>query len=152
MAEFINFFIYAGIFLDIGVGRRDISFGLIVVIVTHKVIYGVIGEKFFELTCQLGSKGLIMGNYERWTAELRNRICDSERLPGSRSPQQCLVLLALSYTHYQLIDRSRLISLWRIIGNKLEFLITDDNITHCPTSPLSSKIVFCTHLYLQTLC
>ena len=48
VAHPVDLFVDLGFFLDIGVGARDIGFGLVVVVVGHKVFDGVIGEEAFE--------------------------------------------------------------------------------------------------------
>ena len=53
MAQFIDFIIDGGILFDIGIGRRDIGFGLIIVVIGDEILHGVFGEKFFKLRAKL---------------------------------------------------------------------------------------------------
>ena len=53
-----------GIFFYIRVGCRDISLGLIVVVVADKEFNCVLREKLFELSVKLCREGLVMGYYK----------------------------------------------------------------------------------------
>ncbi|GIR34845.1 MAG: hypothetical protein CM15mP49_02300 [Actinomycetota bacterium] len=46
MSESIYFVIYRGIFLDIGIARRYISFRLVIVVIANKILNSVVWEKF----------------------------------------------------------------------------------------------------------
>ena len=50
----VDFFVNERIFLDIGVRRRDVGFGLVVVVVADEIVDRAVGEEFFELTVELG--------------------------------------------------------------------------------------------------
>lgn len=55
MAQFVNFLIYIYLFLNVGISGGDVGFWLVIIVVTNKVFYSVIGEELLELTAKLGS-------------------------------------------------------------------------------------------------
>ena len=54
VAQLINLFVDVYLFLKLGIGARDIGFGLVVVVVADEVLHGVIGEELPELGVKLG--------------------------------------------------------------------------------------------------
>src|SRR5690606_34542779 len=51
--EFLNLVIDGQILFDIGVGRSDVRFRLVIVVIGNEVIDGIFGEKLLELTVKL---------------------------------------------------------------------------------------------------
>ena len=62
VAQFVDFFIDCGIFLNIGIGAGHIGFRLIVIIVANKVFHCIFWEYLFKLAVKLCSKGFIVCN------------------------------------------------------------------------------------------
>ena len=59
MAQFINIVVDRGIFFDIGVRGRYVGFWLIVIVVTDKILHGIVGKKLSKFAVELSCKGLI---------------------------------------------------------------------------------------------
>ncbi|MNW55503.1 hypothetical protein D3C74_331630 [compost metagenome] len=95
MAQLIYFFIYARIFLDVGVRGGNICLWLVVIVVADEVVYRIAGKKLLELARQLGGQRLVVRNNQRRPVQLGNHLCDGKGLPCTCRSQQRLVLLAL---------------------------------------------------------
>ena len=60
MAQFIDFIIDGGIFFDIGIGCRDIGFGLIIIVIGDEIFHGVFREKFFKFGAKLRRQSFVV--------------------------------------------------------------------------------------------
>jgi hypothetical protein len=60
VSHLIDVFIDLSVLLDIGVGGRDISLGLIIVVITDKKFNGILRKEFLKFTVELGSKSFVM--------------------------------------------------------------------------------------------
>ena len=65
MAHLLDFLVDRRILLDVGIGLRNVCFRLVVVVVTHEVVHGIVGEELLELACELGCQRLIGCENER---------------------------------------------------------------------------------------
>ena len=79
------------IFLDKGVGGRDVSFGLVVVVVRDEVFHGVVREERLEFAIQLGCQGFVGGKHQRRTVNVGNDVGDAECFARACYPEQGLV-------------------------------------------------------------
>ena len=80
MAHLIDLIVYRRIFLDIGIGRRNVRLGLIVIVVTHKVANFIRGKELLEFSVKLRSERLIGRDNKGWPIRLRDEIRDSKCL------------------------------------------------------------------------
>ena len=60
-AEAVDLLVDAGLLLDVGVGRRDVGLGLVVVVVGDEVLDGVVREEAAELLEELRRQDLVVG-------------------------------------------------------------------------------------------
>ena len=95
---------------DVGVGRREIGLGLVVVVVTDEVLDPVVGEELLELVGQLGRQRLVWCYDERRPLHGLDRPRDRRRLARAGDAQQGLLLLTGLDAARQLGDRLRLIT------------------------------------------
>ena len=117
MAEFVDLVVDGGIFFDVGVGRHDIRFRLIVIIIADEVFHRVVWEKFLELAGQLRRQRFVMRNHQR---RLLHRLDDFGHREGFACPcrpQQHLRLISPQNPCRQFSDRLRLVAQ----GNKRSF-------------------------------
>jgi hypothetical protein len=59
VAQLVDLVIDRRVLLDVGVGRGDVGFGLVVVVVGDEVLDGVLGKELLELGVELGRQGLV---------------------------------------------------------------------------------------------
>ena len=60
MTQSIDFVVDQYLLLDVSIARRDVGFGLVVIVVADEVLDGVVREKSFEFLIELGSQGLVV--------------------------------------------------------------------------------------------
>ena len=106
----VDLLVDAQVLVDIGVGAGDIGLGLIVVVVTDEVLYGVMREEHFHLRVELRRQGLVVAQYQRRTVEPLDHVGHGEGLAASRHAQQHLSRCARLNALYELINRLRLIA------------------------------------------
>ncbi len=74
MAQTVDFIVDGGIFFNIEVALWNVGFGLVVVVVTDKVLHGVVGQKLAKLVAQLSRQGLVVGNDQCRLLDLGNDV------------------------------------------------------------------------------
>ena len=116
MAQLLHFLVDGGVLLDERVGRRDVGFGLIVVVVADEVHHRVVRKELLELACQLGRKRLVRRHDQRGLLHGLDGLRHGERLAGSRHAQKRLVAQAFVHAMCQLVDGLRLVT-GRLVGS-----------------------------------
>src|SRR5215203_1971857 len=99
-----------GVLLDKGVRARDVSLGLVVIVVADEVLDGVVGEELGELAGQLRRERLVVRDDERRTTGLLYNPGYGVGLPRSRNAQQGLRLHASVETRGELLYGPRLVA------------------------------------------
>ena len=90
MAEFIYFVVYRKIFFYIGIGTRNIRFGLVIIVIRHEKLHAVIREKGAELVAKLGGKRFVVRDHERGAVYVRYNVSHSKRLARTGNAQKDL--------------------------------------------------------------
>src|SRR3989344_4326523 len=91
MPQFINFIIYKSFFTYISVCGWNIRFGLIIIVVRDKIIYGIVRKKLAEFIAKLCRKGFIMRDNQSRLLNFLNNICDRKCFPASGYTQKRLM-------------------------------------------------------------
>ena len=94
MAHAIDLFVDERILLDIGVGRRDVGLGLVVVVVADEEMDCVVGEKGLELAVELVGQRLVVSHDQGGALGLRNHMRHGEGLATSRDAEKDLRRIA----------------------------------------------------------
>ena len=66
MPELVYLVVDGRVLGNVGVRRWDIGFGLIIIIIGHKILYCILREHLLEFSVELRRKRLVVGDYERW--------------------------------------------------------------------------------------
>ena len=77
VAEAIDLVVDRAVLLDVGVARRDVRLGLVVVVVADEVLDPVVREELAELVGELRGEALVRGQHQRGPLDLLDR-------PGNR--------------------------------------------------------------------
>ena len=96
--------------LDVRVGRRDVGFRLVVVVVADEVLDGVLGKEAPELLIELRGQRLVVGHHERRTVHLGDALRHGERLARPGHAEQDLRLVAAVQPLDELLDGPPLIA------------------------------------------
>src|SRR5215210_9175167 len=92
--EAVDVLVDLGVLLDKRIRARDVSLGLVVVVVADEVLDGVVWEEFGELAGELRRERLVVRDDERGTTSLLYNAGHGVGLPGSRDAEQSLCLHA----------------------------------------------------------
>ena len=83
VAQPVDLVVDGRVLLDVGVRRRDVRLGLVVVVVAHEELDRVVREHLAELRGQLRRQGLVGGHDERRTSEALDHRPHRRGLPGA---------------------------------------------------------------------
>ena len=108
------------VLLDVGVRLRDVRLGLVVVVVRDEVLDRVVGQQLPELRGQLRRERLVGRHHERRALHLLDEPGRRRRLARPGGAEQDDVLLPRLDPRRQLLDRLRLVTGRRVLGDHLE--------------------------------
>ena len=106
----VDLVIHRGVFLDVGIRRRDVRLRLVVVVVADEVLDGVLREELPELVRELGGEGLVRRDDEGRPLDALDQPRDRRRLSRARDAEQRLEIEALLYPVRERVDRPRLVA------------------------------------------
>src|SRR5256885_3246279 len=114
--QLVEFIIDGGFFLDVQVGRWNVRFRLVVVVIRNKIFDGVMWEEILELVIELRRQGFVMCYDQRRPVRLLDDLGHGIGLAGSSDPEQHLLLFAVDHTTNQRLNRRALVALWSVIA------------------------------------
>lgn len=117
VAEAVDFVIDGGIFFDVGVGRGDVGFRLIIVEVGDEIMDFVFWEKFAKFGIELGGEGFIMGEDEGRALVILNQVRHGKSFSGTSHAEEGLFLDAGVEASGELLDGSGLVAGGLIFGD-----------------------------------
>jgi len=120
VAHLVDLLVDGGVFFNVGVARRQIGLRLVVIIITDKILHGILGEKQLELSEKLGGQGLVGGQDQRGFLDLGHHLGHGKGFTRPGDPQQDLVWQPLVDPGHQLLDGLRLIALGGKLRNQME--------------------------------
>ena len=94
VAEPVDLVVDRAVLLDVGVARREVGLGLVVVVVADEVLDPVVGEELADLVGQLGGQGLVGGDDQRRALDLLDRPGDGGALAAAGDAEQGLEAVA----------------------------------------------------------
>ena len=106
--------------LDINIAGRNVSLGLVVVVIRDEVLDRVVRKEALELVIELRRQRLVVRQNEGRTVDLGDDLGHGKGLAGAGDAQQHLVLLALEQAARELRNRRDLIALRLILRLQLE--------------------------------
>ena len=119
--QFLYLVVDAQVLLNVGVARRDVGFGLVVVVVADEVLHGVGREEGLEFAVELGREGLVVAEYQGRTLQALYDVGHREGLARTCHAEQRDVAHALAQGRTELVDRFGLVAGWLVVGFELEF-------------------------------
>ena len=108
MAQHLDLFVDRGVLLDIRIALRHIRLGLIVVVVRHKVDYGVVGKELLELARELGGERFIRSDDQRRLPQSFNGLGHRKGLARTSHTQQNLVAVSVPHALNKRLNGLRL--------------------------------------------
>ena len=120
MAHPVDRLVHRAFLLDIGVGARDIGFGLVIIVIGDEEFHGIVREEALELPVELRGEDLVGREDERRALQRLDHLRRGVGLARAGDAEQDLGLLALAQLVDQLGDRLRLVARRPIVGDQLE--------------------------------
>ena len=102
--ELLDLVVDRKVLLDVGVGRRQVGLGLVVIVIAHEVLHPVVREEVFELPVKLGGQRLVMAQDQGGLAGPGDHVGHCEGLPGTRDAEQRLGRYTLIDALHELCD------------------------------------------------
>ncbi len=123
VAQPVDLVVDRGVLLDVGVARRDVRLGLVVVVVADEVLDPVVGEELAHLLCELRGERLVRREDQRRPLCLLDGPGDRCRLARTGDAEQGLEALPGIDTGGEGLDRRRLVAGRSEIGHHPEHLV-----------------------------
>src|SRR5260370_27105 len=115
----LDLFVNRRILLNVSVGARDVSFGLIVIEIADEIFDRVFREELLELGVKLGRECFVVRNHQRRPVQLPNYIGDHECFARTGHAEQRLVSIACLNRFNELGDGLPLVAARFIVGFEL---------------------------------
>ena len=115
-----DFVVDRGVLLDERVRLRHIGFRLIIVVVGDEVLDRVVGQQLSELVGQLRGQSLVRRHDQRRSLHLLDEPCRRRRLARTGGAEEDDVPLPCIESFGDLLDRRRLVTGGRVLGDDLE--------------------------------
>ncbi len=110
MAEAINLLVHRRVFFDIGIGARNIGFGLVIVVIGDKILDRIIWEKGFHLSIKLSRQSFVMCQDKGRALQIFDDLGHGEGFTRTGNAQQNLVFFKSLYAANQFLNSLRLIA------------------------------------------
>ena len=120
VAHAVDLLVDRRILLDIGVGARNVGFGLVVIVIGDEILDRVVREEAPELAIELRGERLVRRQDQRRPLRRLDDLGHREGLAGAGDAEQHLVALVLADPLDELADRLRLVALGVVFRNHLE--------------------------------
>ena len=120
VAQLVDLLVDVGLFLDVGVGPRDVRLGLVVVVVGDEVLDRVVGEEVPELLGELRRERLVGGDEQRGLLHALHDLGHGVGLAGAGDALERLVLHAAERAFDEAADRLGLVAAHLEVGDDLE--------------------------------
>src|SRR5437763_3098780 len=90
-AQLVDLVVLGHLLFDVEIGLRDVSLGLVVVVVRNEILDGVFGKEVSELLIELRGERFVVTENERRAIDRFNYFCDRERLSRSGDAEENLM-------------------------------------------------------------
>ena len=119
-AEFVKVVVDGEVFFDISVGRGNVGFGLIVVIVGDVVLHRVVGEEALHLGVELGRQRFVVGKDKGGFTNIGNDVGDGEGFSRACHAEEHLCRFAGLHAFRELADGFGLVAHRAVRGGELK--------------------------------
>ena len=120
-SELVEVVVDGQVFLDVRVGRGDVGFGLVVVVVRHVILHRVVGEKAFHLGVELGGQRFVVRKNEGGAPDFGDDVGDGEGLARAGHTEQHLCFFAVAEALGELADGFGLVAHGFVGRGELKF-------------------------------
>ncbi len=111
MAHAVDLLVDRGVFLDIGVGARDVGFRLVVIVIADEILDGVVGKETLELAVELRRQRLVGREDQSGALGFLDHLRHREGLARTGDAEQHLGAVVAAHAFDQFGDCLRLVAL-----------------------------------------
>ena len=104
VAQTVDFQIDGSVLFDVGIGRRNIGFRLVIIVIGNEIFHRAVREKGLELAAQLGGQRFVVGDHQGGPLHLFDDGRHGKGFARTRHPQQHLGGHALLHPSRQGFD------------------------------------------------
>ena len=104
VAQFVDIVVDGRVFFDIGIGRGDVGFRLIIIIITDEIFHGVVRKQSPEFAVQLGGQSFIVGQHQGGTSGAGDDVGHGEGFTRTGDAEQYLIAHARLHVGDQFVD------------------------------------------------
>ncbi len=94
MTQTVNLIVHHRLFLDVGIGYRQIGLGLVEIVIRDEVMHRVLWKKRTVLLRELRGESLIVRNHKRGFVKCGYHVCYAKCLTRARGSEKRLLSLA----------------------------------------------------------
>ena len=120
VAHAVDLLVDGRVLFDIGVGARDVGFGLVVVVIGNEILHRVVGEEALELAIELGGQRLVRRQDDGGALRGLDHLGHGVGLAGPGDAEQHLRTVVAVDAFDQFLDGGRLVALRLVFGLDLE--------------------------------
>ena len=120
VAHAVDLLVDRGVLFDVGVGARNVGFGLVVVVIADEILDRVVGEETLELAVELGGQRLVRREDDGGALRRLDHLGHGVGLAGAGDAEQHLRAVVAVDAFDQFLDRGRLVALRLVFGFDLE--------------------------------
>ena len=125
MTQTVYLIVHRAVLFDINIRTRDVCFGLIIVVIAHKVFHRIVGKKLLEFRTKLCREYLVVRQHQCGAVEPFDDISHSKGLARARDTHECLLFHTRLNAFYEGINCFGLISRKFIIRHQLKSVHID---------------------------
>ena len=110
MPQAVDLIVDGRILFNISIGRCDIRFRLVIIVIRNKVFHPAVREERAQFTAELGGQRLVVGDHQRRHLDLLDHGSHGKCLPAACHAEQNLVFQAGLNARGEGFDRLRLVA------------------------------------------
>ena len=134
MAQAVDLIVDRAVLFNVGIRRRDVCLGLVVIVIRHKILHRVLREELLELRAELCRKRLVVRQHQRGTVDVGDDVRHRERLARSGHAEQRLIFISVQKAFCQFGNG------FRLIAGRLKRRVKMKLIHAIPPSPLAYSV------------
>ncbi len=119
-AQPVKLVVDGGLLFNVGVRRRQVRFGLVIVVIADEIFHRVLREEIAEFVEELRRERLVVREHQRRPVHVGDDLGHRERLARAGYAQKHLVLITTFHAAYQMVNGLRLIAAGFVITCKFE--------------------------------
>ena len=119
-AQLVELIVDGGFFFDVSVARRNVSFGLVVIVIADEIFHGVVGEKRAKFVIKLRGQSFVVRQDDSGAIDLLDHLGHGERFARTSDAEEDLVAVSVINAANQIGNRFGLVAARLVVTGNLE--------------------------------